>query len=143
MPPVDAHVPRGAHTLSDHSCCSLFWLVCPSMPWHLCIFVFHSCYHCIPSKYILLYCLSPQALQEVFQKQVIDSKAHAATGDEINELLARSEEELELFTKWDDEEAAAAEVAKTQGTWREPLMGLEELPAWVTAPPKEEEQVGG
>jgi hypothetical protein len=87
----------------------------------------------------------------VFQKQVADSKAHAATPDEINELLARTEEELELFGKWDEEATAAAAAASeaagegpsAQGSLRGPLMGPEEVPEWVTAAPKQEMQVGG
>jgi hypothetical protein len=78
----------------------------------------------------------------MLRKEDSEHQVHVHTREEVNKMLARSDQELELFDRWDEEEAGAEEAAKAAGVWRPPLMTAEEVPAWVTqGPPPEEREV--
>lgn len=82
----------------------------------------------------------PQALQDMFKKAGTVMSGHIHTPEEINDMLARTDDELELFSRM-DEDAAAANANDVDGAVRPPLMTLEEVPEWVKAPAAPSQEV--
>eukprot|EP00002_Diphylleia_rotans_P017190 TRINITY_DN3337_c0_g1_i2.p1 TRINITY_DN3337_c0_g1~~TRINITY_DN3337_c0_g1_i2.p1 ORF type:complete len:1271 (+),score=224.39 TRINITY_DN3337_c0_g1_i2:858-4670(+) len=73
------------------------------------------------------------------REENVDEDVRVPDDEEINEMLARSEEEFELFQSMDEDMVARASSGKKSSTQRiERLMTLEEVPDYMKAPPPNE-----
>lgn len=77
---------------------------------------------------------SHQILKEKLKKEDIEEiGARVHTDEDINELIARTPEEIELFNQMDEEEKKEIEKKKARGASPPPprLMADREVPAWL------------